>query len=677
MRLLQFGVRVRGLSKRLFHIQAASGNGSKMSLRRGLMSPELKMFLQMLKSPSHIMFVASNVALLVHLLFFSTVRRKQKTEEFLSQMEELENYVDLINDLDNQNAEIQKRIRVLKALQQKDSSTPEVQHMHQNDQDTTPQPFTPREEIVPLRLHSTHAERFLKHRNLIATTFSKRSNIAKLFENSNRPSIEEEKDIIADERSYSAPILNTLLALSHLLVKTFVIELNLKHALGDDETQKLISSDSFLLHEDLFAFMKHDREKEELLAKLQALKSDSGNTEPRPLWSSLDKGMVSKLSDQFAEAEEFKCKNNRRYDNYHHLSGRWLNYDHSDTFTSIQASASPKFGSSIVNSEEYLQSFDTIFSAYEDSKAPLRNFTLLLQLAKALLRGGECVPSYSIFEFLLDKLGKCGLYNYQSLVYDVLPSFDYRQTAFADSARQEDFASRDAIHFEHMIEENPEILGTLIEYQASRKDFEAFELLLNYFEPTVTSGQKLLEILPSFATRRYSRSSTLLDCEEEICIDLHTMGRAFRSCVEMKNVTAIDKILCKLFLNSVQTDKGVRVVLNKVKDDKSLLCMRTSSSELPSLLFTEDILTLLAQAYSELKDQTRARWLLPHLDSFLKSNNSRQLMDATRRIASIANLKPATMDRVQATLPRRSQSINLRSTDRFNNEQLPSISAVV
>lgn len=605
-------------------MQNVSGSAQRLSLRRPLVSPELRLFMKLVKSPSHLMFIASNVALFVHLLFYSTVVRKQKMEEFISQINELENFEELIKDLDKQNEEIQKQISVYKHLQRKSKDYTDSRDSNR-DQRPTKRSQSPIVLNESLHLHSTHANKFLDQRKLFATTFTEKTSIAKLFESSSLETSLETSHSTSSSASptFSDPILNLLIALSHQFVKAFLVEINLRNSLDDKEVGIHIPGDSFLLHEDLFAYMNHDADKEELLTKLFTLR-DVERTLPETFLSRLDDKVTEKLFIDFWLSDNFKNKGSRRYDIFHHISGQWLNYEHSDTFTSIRTLSSPVFASNTVSSDEYIRRFDSIFSAYELSKAPLREFALLLLLARALSTGGECIPSYSIFGFLLDKLGKYGLNNYQSMVYDVLPDVRYYQTSFADSLSENEFASRRYFHFAHLIGNNSDILASLMEYQVSRKDVQAFKLLVRLLEPIKVSNSRSYLLLPSFIRSHASTSATIFGDNQEVLIDLDTISRVIRGCVELKQYTTLDLMLSKLFLNLIQTSDGVRVMLSGIKDEKALI-FESVPTLAPSLLLTESILLSLARAYTENRERTRSKWLVPHIDVFLTTHKSEKL----------------------------------------------------
>lgn len=553
-------------------------------------------------------------------------------EKFLSQLEELDNYVQVIDDLDSQNEEIQRQIAVLKDLQNRELNN-SLQKDSQQEFRLKSLPHDKEAAQDAESLHQQSAEQYMKQRKIIAHAFTEKSSVAKLFTRHKGSVLAEvEHTTISDGLCFSHPILNPLMVLSHQFVKAFLVEVNLKNALGNKEIASLIHPDSILLHEDLFAFMSHDNDKEELLSKLYALR-DGKKSESSP-WNVLDENTVAELSRDFSDSEAFRNNGLQRYDLLQHLSGRWLNYEHSDTLASIQASHPPRFASSVFNSEEYIREMREVFSRYNLTQEPNRKPILLLQLAKALAAGGDCIPTCSVFEFLLDSFGKSGLYNYQSMVYDVLPAFQFHQFAYADSPHQEGFAPNSSTHFEHLIEEYPEFLATLMEYQVPRNNSETFQHLLEYFELSTSASLATLSILPTFSRAVGSNPLGLLEKGSEVSVGLNTIARVLESCVKMHDYPALDKILNKLILNLRQTTDGVRIILNAVKDENTLIYKKAPNS-IPSLIFNEKILLLLGGAYLEMRDRKRARWLMPHVQFHLKESKSKKLSDLSGRLTKI------------------------------------------
>ncbi|KAF5213136.1 hypothetical protein E0198_000651 [Clavispora lusitaniae] len=634
-------MRFAGCSRRFFsgsarkHLHLLNSSARpRMSLRQSLNffdSPESKMFLQFLKSPSHLIFVASNVAILAHLQFYSTVRKKQRIEEFLLQMEELENYIDLINDLDAENEEIQRQIASLKRLQNRESSpAPFSERSRQANSEPS---ILAQKNDSSLATQIQHSRQFLKQRQVYVSTFSQSENIARLFPQSD--SRVEEHEEHPGKLTYYSSIQSSLMALSNQLVKSFLVELNLRHSFHDFELEQALSDDSFLLHHDLFALMKNDEEKKELIAKLLALRSESQGS-ARNFLEKLSPDAVAEMSDNFKHSDAFKSKESRRYDFYHFKSGHYLNYENSDTVSSIQAFSSPQFLTNTVSSSEYIRRFEQIFASYETSNSPFKHMALALELAQALSSGGSSIPTYSVFRYLLDHLGNAGLYNYQSLVYDILPSFDMRQTALADSPKSSEFASRNASHFAHLIEEDPDFLGSLIAYQVPRKDVAAFRQLLKYLQVMPTQNKLRASLIPAFM-KSHAEEQDLRSSEEILLpqdktpryISLATMASAFKACVELKQYSLLDTLINKLVYNSIETPEGTKILLSESG--------RSHTAEFECQdIFSEPILLSLGRAYMETKDAARAKWLLPHLNHFMSRKSSTSLLEMERNLVEMS-----------------------------------------
>lgn len=586
------------------------------------------------------MFVASNVAFLIHLLFYSTLQRKQRMEKFLSRLEELDNYMDIIDDLDSQNEEIQRQIATLKRLQEKGEMAAcedWLPHSPSFAESTTPQPEhleISGEADLPSEEHRS-AQQFMRQRLMISQTLKSRNSIARLFDTS-RTSLKEPEDNIANhEQTFHHPILNSLMALSHKFMKQFLIETNLQHAMGDERITSIVHPDSFLLHEDLIAYMKHDTDKEELLSKLKFLKKDDKAT-----------SYLLKLSSNYSTSELFSDPGQNNFDLSVHLTGRWLNYEHSDTSSAILAAPSPKYTSNVINSEDYIEKLDMIFGRYNLTTGPERNPTLLLQLAKLLVAGGECIPSFTVFEYLLDNLGAAKLYNYQSMVYNVLSDVESHKEALRSQVEPQPKAQLiDVIH------EHPQFLASLLEYQTTREDHSMFQSLLLYFE--IRSDVGNLSIVPSFSRAQVMNSLIPPTSSRKLMIELASVARVMETCVKIEDVYALDKVLNKLILNLCQTKDGIKVALNS-SENQQFLASSPATSPFP-FIFDERILLLLGNAYVTWTDKTRAKWILPHVEAFATSNKSSKLstlIPKLHSVAGIAHLPTAHTERASSRLTR-------------------------
>lgn len=544
-------------------------------------------------------------------------------EKFLSQLEELDNYMDIIDDLDSQNEEVQRQIATLKRLQGKGVTAACEDSLPQSPpftKVTTSQPEYPEisAEADPPSEEHRSAQRFMRQRLMISQTLKSRSSIARLFNTSATSPKEFEDNNASHEQIFHHPILNSLMALSHKFMKQFLIETNLQHAMGDDQITSIMHPDSFLLHEDLMAYMRHDTDKEELLSKLNLLKRNDKNA-----------SCLLKLSSNYSTSQLFSDPGHNNLDLSVHLSGRWLNYEHSDTSAAILAAPSPKYTTNVINSEDYIEKLEVIFSRYNLTTGPERNPTLLLQLARLLVGGGECIPSYTVFEYLLDNLGAAKLYNYQSMVYNVLSGVEGHKDALRTQVAPQPRAQLiDVIH------EHPLFLASLLEYETTRADQRMFQSLLLYFEIGNNVGN--LSIVPSFSRAQVMNSLTPPTSGRKLMIELESVARVMETCVKMENVTALDKVLNKLILNLCQTNDGIKVTLNS-SENQQFLASSTATSPF-SLIFDERILLLLGSAYVAWADKTRAKWILPHVEAFAASNNSSKLSTLIPKLHSVAGI---------------------------------------
>lgn len=617
---------------RRFHLQQVT-SGSRRVGPNFFQSPELKMFLKLVKSPSHLMFVASNIAMLVHLLFYSSIRQRQKAEEYLLQMSELELYVEVIEDLDRQNEHVQKQIAYMKMLRQRESSP---DHQKSNEDEVVSDTITTHNlrrkyDFVKGQVDSAH--RFVKQRESYQNAFNDPANVQKLFPTEIKCT---SNDSDADPLTYSSPIQNSVMAICGQLVKSLVVELNLRRLFGNNAFNSAYPLDSFLLVDNLFTNMENDEDKLELMAKVK--------TDVQLTSSPLDEDSktIDALVDGFGVKDSFSSKKLRRTDLYHYKSGRWLNYEHSDTFKFIRALPSPTYTSSYTDTDEYVSRFKSIFSAYENGRHPLGRLSLLLEIAKVLVKGGESLPTLSVFQYLIDKLGKLKLYNYQSLIYYSLPSFGYRQTVLADSLLNDGLAPRRVEQLRGLIEEEPEFLKSFLEYQIPRNDVEGFKSLLRVFEADRPDLPHLPDILPPQMWAFLTKPSDLFKSGKPVMVGLDTIESALSGCVQLNQVDSIDKILNKLLFSLIYTADGIMVSLGKVLPEMTpVLKDQELPAEAMQKLLSPSILLTLATTYVNFKDLMRGNWLLPHLKAYLGNHEHRELEGISYQLAQMASVTRA------------------------------------
>lgn len=217
-------------------------------------SPNLRIFLRLVKSPSHILFVVSNLAILVHLQFVSTTRTAQaacrgEQENFArlhAQIKELE-------DLEEEERQIRAEIETLKL--QGDKKRYSIKGSGHEEQ---PSSFSWRQ----LQQHANRnlASEFKLRRATISKSFLWGEGIKSLFSFDSRPlwSFEHKDDVLSETfectHIHSSILRNNFQGLCRLFIREAVHEANLRNgqtsfeAIADDS---LVSSLKSLLYETL------------------------------------------------------------------------------------------------------------------------------------------------------------------------------------------------------------------------------------------------------------------------------------------------------------------------------------------------------------------------------------------------------------------------------------------
>lgn len=646
----------RHIFHRTLHMQNVGLGLPKLSLRHSLnlsRNPDLKLFFRLIKSPSHLFFFATNVAVLVHLKLLGTMNKKHRMEHLTLQPAELENYESVISNIDQEVENVKKQIEALKKRHKEDKPLDNIPQKANSLSEKHLKYMKIQQKV--LKDQEFLAKRFTISRAAIASKLTQPENIARLFESESHGPIEKTTDVPLHkyeldplQRQYSAPIRNLMMLLSHLMITSCLVELNIQYALHYMHLYDSYPSNS-LCRPQLFASMKLDDEKLEMLQHLSQLRENAGS-EFKELLSSTK---VLDLMYYLRHSEHFASKEQRRYDMYIHKSGRWQNYDNSDTHKYIQGIQGPVFRSNIVDDHEYFEKFKELFSGYKKSKYKLKHISLVLEISKILGKGGERIPTNAIFRYLFDSFGTCGLFHFQSLVYDHLPSFKLRETAWADGVYSHSFADRDVLHFHRLIEEDPQLLGSLIKYHKEKGDTRLVQSLLRYLEPSHNKILYVESILPSFMTKipnsQLAGPGQIL--KEPILFRKSVLEEAMAACLYFNDYKSIDRLLMKLVFSLVETPAGLMVSTAENLASKELVLNNYGSQEAINKLFNENIFYMLAKAYVEQNDQQRCEWLAPHMKNYMKKK-------PTERLHLIYNqvLKVSETLRIVEHVPSRSQN---------------------
>lgn len=510
-------------------------------------------------------------------------------------------------------------------------------------------------EIVRKKENQELFESFRKQRSTITESFAIPKNITGLFANNSKVNWNEiacngnkkaahtysntTKRLNVPSRLtyYSSEIQNTLNCIITHFVNSILVEINIRKLLHDRNIDE--NNDSFMFREALLNSIKDEQKKYEILKILVQLydkNEDAGLQSFEQFFQSLDRDVIEELtnktlleSDHFSSLEFYR----QNYNNF--KSSQYLNYDHSDTLRFIQSWLSLKFQSIEQNDTEYITRLETIFQEYE-KEHPLGHLNLIIKVCKTLSSCKKYTPSFRTFRYLLDGFGKVGLYNYQSIIYDNLPAFKYKQSILASPDSKFLKAPKLAYHFQEIIEEDPQFLKSLISYLVPREDNGLLRELISFFKlDEVADNERILmkSNLKSLVSKsRFSnfRSTVMKSIgfrnSEPILVSTSTIYATIQTCIDLKQFEYIDLLINKLILHSVIKDDKIEVALsfglNDIKNYgyRLLLGEDLSIYDISQKIFTKEIFKLLLYACRKSDDVGRLMWLTPHLDLYLSNN---------------------------------------------------------
>lgn len=503
---------------------------------------------------------------------------------------------------------------------------------------------------------NTLASKFETHRNLIFDAFTKPENIYKLSEEKVLPwlklSQQENKDKSSELRSYAdvhkelktsnfhypnSEIANTLCAISLHLINSSIIELNLRHYLGNGELGEF--SDNFL-------FRNFIDKTSDISSKKEILEIVSNFENNRLVSSPInsDISLTQKIGDfrnmvleQAKFSEAYNSIDFYRYNFMHFKTSKHLNYDHHDTTRFIQGRNFISFESPERSNSEYIKKIECIFHKYDNDKHPLKHINLALGIALALLGHKDKTPTHGLLRYLMDKLANVRLWNYQSIIYLYIPSTRYYLSTL--SSREGEYSNKVnvAYQFTDAVEDDPQILESLIEYQATRNDPEMLIELLSFFKfdeviahtRALTKSDLARFISKSrFSFEKLNTIKSIVFSEKKpLFISSQSLLTTIDACINLRQFEYIDLLVNKLLVHSVSLPKGYEIALNFGSDEKDtntlLLKEKLSPDELASQIFNKDLFVLLLRACRMSDDEGRLMWLIPHLDSYILENASR------------------------------------------------------
>lgn len=452
---------------------------------------------------------------------------------------------------------------------------------------------------------------------------------------------------------YDSEIANTIMLLSAFFVNSFLVELNATYALSGN-TPANIEQDSFLLRPELFNCIKDEPKRVEIIRILAMMYvGDEKNPSFLLFISQLDEPTISSICSSMSNSDDFWSLEHYRYNFLHYKSNQSLNYDHADTIRAIQSISRPRFTAPYPDSSRYIHGFAKAFDIYYTSSAsPSDRMNLVLGITKVLLSTTGPAPSHSIFRYLIEELGKANLLHYQSLVFNAIPVYEHKKTVLGSSAESV-IAPKAALHYKKAIEDDPNILGSLMLYLSRRAAHKSFEQLLSFYRLNeVVKHERVLNnsnFSRLVSKSRFTRNrdidlqSIIFDTDLPIIASVDLVYNAIACCIELEKFQYIDPLFNKLIVHTVDLGGEVRVALslgnqkNLTNSEFSLLLAQNLTfAEMADKLFTKKLLILLLKASRLSDDVGRMMWLTPHLDAYLTKHieSSSEHIDQIKRFAA-------------------------------------------
>lgn len=426
-------------------------------------------------------------------------------------------------------------------------------------------------------------------------------------------------------------IRNSIELLVTSLITSILVEFNLRCAFK----QEFRDQECFLKEESYLSKIPDENAKYEILkilTKLYQLEEQPDSIEE--FVKSLDQESVDYLLDvdlkqnpQFASLEQY------REDFNFIKSSRFLNYSKSDVSRSIKNECVISFNLVEINNSEYLTKFENIFKSYEADDTKFKHLSLLTKLANALISSKTYTPDISIFKYLLDKFDQYGLLNYQRLVVDSLPPYQFMRSVLSDSSQIK--SPKVAQSYQALVEEDPEILNSLLKYHIKQDDSKGFKELLQYFRLNEIreNNQSLSKsaAAPFLSKSRFSSKfaeimpTITFNCSNPLLISSEVILIAIEGCIKFNLFEYIDLIFNKRVIYSTKENNKIALWLGKSskvsETEQALLISKgLTLNEFELKLFNKKIFSLLLKASAKSNDLGRIMWLVPHLNEYLKNN---------------------------------------------------------
>ncbi|KAK6461140.1 hypothetical protein DFJ63DRAFT_337045 [Scheffersomyces coipomensis] len=587
-------------------------------------------FWTLFSHPSHLLFLSTNIGLLIHLrcysMFRSNVNQEFDDEEELSDEQaqsQLQQDQHVYTHFDDKIVNDKRKART-------------INNFPHN--------------IEGVRESKQIADNFLQHRSKIVSIFQDNpDNIDALFQDHHHyysdVNANDGDNEISSITSYGQipqhlqienliyndiDIKSSLLLLSTSLVNAVLVELNLDKLLLQQGDESMIIDDKIINE------IKDPFKQQSILKILSTIYDKDVYGTPKSFkdfFANLDKEEVTKFLSQLKVSDSFNSIETYRKNFLYFKSSQFLNYnDNNDNIKFMESRTnSIKFYNNDINNDEYIKKFDNQFDHYSGDR---NHLNLALGISSHLITCSKHIPNYQIFKYLLDKFDTLKLHNYESLVYKSLFQFKHQSLVLSSSSSP----SMVALHFQHLLQSNASILSSLIKYQVNRRELTTFKQLLSFLNfKDISHFERLLnqtKFQPLISKSMYYKTNlNLKELNNNIAFPkpLYLLPQdiydIMNSCIEFKQFQYLDSLFNKLIIHSIN-DESHKITLNPDDSNKDFLLLNSTLSieEIHSKMFNDKLFEILIRSSRLSSDLGRLMWILPHLDQFLNDYVKRQPM---------------------------------------------------
>lgn len=596
------------MQRLLFHLPKAGG-----ASYLPLLSPQSRQFLRLIRSPTHIVFLATNVAILCHIKCLSTIELKRNDKRFALPIEELANYEKTIRELDSQNDQVQRQIQALRHPKEIEKQ-PAQAHMDMTAAlSYSNKKFTLRK--ASYLSQNKLSQKYKEHRAAIVRAFESPSNTQRLFSCLAYP-----QEACAPEpilRTYTSAAQNTIMLISNSFTLSSLVELNLRNELAKQAENQSAPERLALYRHQLFSHMRSDSSKTELLelmtaclVKLQKLDPDS----------------VSRFFDVCRTSASFASHEQKRLAFHEFKSSHWLNYENSDSMKAIHAIRGPRYVHSKSSDVCYKSLINKILGEFRSSESDTKHIEVALKFAQMLSTDGKHPPTYETIKYLFEKLGEADLLHLQSIVRDALPGYKQRHTALADRNVTMNFAGRKSSHHyvSFDLQNNIDILSSLIDYEVSVKNSTGLNEILRLIKPLLQHSNYLDNTIPK-SMLILKGTNFEESVRESIAVPITVVECALDACLKLHSFTFVDSLVQAILLNLID-DGGVhKLVFGEPTSQHRFLCKIFEPSVLAQKVLSDKILSLLSRIFQQTKNYEKLSWLLDLINSRPESMRSDQV----------------------------------------------------